>query len=441
MRILLSLENFDSFAGTESYAQTVAQELLRLGHQASIYTPNAGTIAELTRQKGIAVAGRDDLPGDCDAVIAQDSSTCYELAVRYPRTVRVMVAHSRDHVLQEAPQLPGVCDGVVVLSDRVGRWMSARSWHPPLTRLRQPIVLSRFSDLRPPRPRPRRVLMFGNYVAGPRGQLVEEACRQVGLEVDWTGLTSAPTASPERELARADIVIGLGRCAIEGMAAGRAVYVYGILGGGGWVTPRSYWRMEADGFAGLTDVTPTTVERMTGELRRWRPDMGEANRDLASANHGARTHAVELVELVRELGERRAAAGRSTVARPANEQGRLPDAPTAPDEIARLLRLEWQAYMRGRQAILEARTLRSEREPREAALRDALQRVAQLDRELEDARERIATLERHLGGARDRMVEQDTLLEEIRASLRHRVTSVLLRPVDAFRSRLRDRLC
>jgi hypothetical protein len=420
----------------ETYAQTVAQELLRLGHQASIFTPNAGTMAELTREKGIAVLGRADLPAGCDAILAQDASTCHELAVRYPEVVRVMVAHSRDHVLQEAPQLPEVCHGVVVLNDRVGRWMGARAWHPPLTRLRQPITLSRYSDLKAPRPRPRRVLVSSNYVAGPRGKLIEEACRQAGFETAWMGMTSEPSATPERELANADIVVGLGRCAIEGMAAGRAVYIYGVLGGGGWVTPRSYWQMEADGFAGLTDVRPTTVERMASDLRAWRGDMGEANRDLVSANHSARTHAVELVELVRRLDEQRSSAG-STAAGRATQRDRSRQMPTAAEEIARLLRLEWQAYMRGMRAILEANTLRSEHEPREASLRDALSRVATLDRELEGARARIATLEEHLVQARDRMAKQDAQLRALHSTRRYRLAGVMAAPFDALRARLR----
>jgi hypothetical protein len=170
------------------------------------------------------------------------------------------------------------------------------------------------------------------------------------------GTTSEPSATPERTIAKADIVLGLGRGVIEGMAAGRAVYVYGVLGGGGWVTPRSYRQMEADGFAGLTDTRPTTVERMASDLMAWRPDMGEANRDLASTNHSARTHAVELVELIGSLRERP-----SRFNAPVAKDSTMP---TAAAEIARLLRLEWQAYTRGMRAILEADTLRAEHESR-----------------------------------------------------------------------------
>jgi hypothetical protein len=438
VRILLSAENFDAFGGTETYTHTVAQELMRLGHLVSIYTPNSGTMAELAAEKGIHTVGLTDLPSRCDVVLAQDAATCHELRTRYPEAVRVMTAHSRDHVLHETPQLAEVCHAVVVMNDRVGRWVRARPWHPPLTRMRQPIVLSRYSDLEPPRPRPRQVLVMSNYVTGPRGRLIEEACRLAGLETRWMGTTSEPSASPEQLLAKADVVIGLGRSVIEAMAAGRAVYVYGVLGGGGWVTPESYNEMEADGFAGLTDLRPTTVERLASDLAAWRPDMGEANRDLVSANHSARTHAVELVELLCRL-RGGLPARKSSVSDRAFELTAGHQAPTATDEISRLLRLEWQTYTRGMHAIVEANRLRAEHEPREESLRDAVDRVAVLDRELEGARARLAVLEEHLGDARVRMTEQDAQLQALRVTRRYRLACLICAPLDALRTGIRAR--
>lgn len=430
MRILLSSENFDAFGGMETYTLTVAQELMRLGHHTSIYTPRAGAMAELARSQGIRVIGREELPRACDAILAQDAATCHELAARYRDAVRVFVAHSRDHVLHEAPQLPDVCDGVVVLNDRVGRWVHARAWHAPLTRLRQPIALERYQGLDPPRPRPRQVLVTTNYVAGPRGQLIQEACRIAGYAVAWIGTTTRPTGSPERAIAAADIVIGLGRSALEAMAAGRAVYVYGALGVGGWVTPRSYQQLEADGFGGLTDPRPATVARLAGELRRWQPDMGEANRDLASANHSVRTHSVELVSLVRRLGAERPSADTASW-------------PSPVEELTRLLRLEWQMYDRTMRTVLEATELRSERDRHRASAKDAIARVASLDHELHGATARLATLDEHLRRADARVEELETVAAEASRQLRgllamrrHRLAERLGAALDSLRARL-----
>lgn len=426
MRILLSTENFDAFAGMETYTLTVARELMRLGHQVSIYTQLDGGIARHAREHGMRVLGHADLPGEIDAIFAQDAATCHELAARYPDVVRVFVVHSRDHVLNEVPQLPGVCDAVVVMNDRIGNWVRARAWHVPITRLRQPIELSRFRDLRPPRPRPRRVLVTSNYVAGPRGALIGEACRQAGYSVDWIGTTSRPNAFPEQAIAIADIVIGLGRSALEAMAAGRAVYVYGVLGAGGWVTSRSYGQLEADGFAGLTDGRPATLERLTAELRRWQPHMGEANRDLASFNHSVRAHAIELVGLLARLREARASSSGVGVT------GVQLSAPLPAEELARLLRIEWQLNAQNTRAKLEASYLRSERDAYKASAEDATGRVAALDFQLRKAHERVAILDEHLADARASVSELESATRELQRRA-HRLTRRLLALLDGLR--------
>ncbi len=380
MRAVLSSENFDGTGGTETYVVTVAQQLERLGHQAWIYTPNAGLMAEVARGKGVRVVGRAELPNDCDVVFAQDAATSFELADNYRQAPLVFVAHSRDHALQDVPQLSDVCDAVVVMNERVRGWIEARSAHPPLTRLRQPIDTWRFAAPRLARARARRVLVSSNYVSGARAELLERACRECGLELDWLGTTSRQTGSPEVVLADADIVIGLGRTVLEAMAAGCAAYVYGAVSGDGWVTRESYPAFEADGFAGLSNTDVIDASRLTADLRKWEPGMGEANRDLVYAHHAARVHAIELVTLVRSLD---AAAGRESAP---------PGEPSRADELARLVRLEWQMYCRAVDAAKEAEQLRAGYEHYRDVAEQANARADQLERVAHLAEDRLSAV-------------------------------------------------
>jgi chromosome segregation ATPase len=196
------------------------------------------------------------------------------------------------------------------------------------------------------------------------------------------------------------------------------------------VTPRSYNELEADGFGGLTDTRPATVARLAGELRRWRPDMGETNRDLVSVNHSVRTHGVELVSLVRRLGAQRPAAETASW-------------PSPVEELARLLRLEWQMYDRMMRTTLEAKQLRTETDRHRASAEDAIARVALLDRELHRAGARVATLDEHLRRTDARVEELETLADEVsrelrglRAMRRHRLAERLGATLDLLRRRL-----
>lgn len=407
VRVLLSFENFAHFGGTETYTLTVARELERLGHEVAIYSPNRGAMAEHARAQGVRVVAVTEMPRSADLLICSDAATCHDLAGRCRDAVRIFVVHSVDYMLQAPPQLPDRCGAVVVLNDRVRRAVEARAWHAPVVRLRQPIELTRFEGLGPGADA-RTVLVMTNTITGVRAELIEEACRANGLDVRWAGGTSEPTASPELAIAGARAVIGLGRCALEAMAASRATYVYGVIGGDGWVTPESYPAMEADGFAGtaLQDVVIDGA-RLADDLGRWDETMGQVNRDLVAAHHTAREHAVELVNLARSLQ-----------ASPSVELSHG-------EELARLIRLQWQSDARAIGNLAEVERLRS-------LLTQANARLAQSEAERAAEADRLRTLLSQMEAAASLANER---LEALQNTRRYRLACRIASPLDRLRAR------
>jgi hypothetical protein len=392
MRILLGLHAFEQFAGTETYTVTVAEELQRLGHEVIVHSSTAGPIAEVARKQGIPViVDRNRLPPSCDAVVAQDTGSAFQLAGRYPDAVRIMVVHSDYFALQSPPQIQEVCAAVVVMNDRVRNHVEHLATPLPVVRLRQPVDLKKFGVRSGIPQRAERALVLGHYLRGPAADVVAEACRAAGLEPRLVGEPTTPTGTPEQAIADVEVVIGLGRCAVEGMAGRRAVYVYGIAGADGWVTQDSYEALEADGFGGL--ATPTLVDqaKLAADLSEWDPEMGMVNRQLANAHHNVADHAIALVALLRET-----AAGEAPP-------------PSRADELARLVRMEWQTWSRYVGALRDA-----------GELRDALHRE---QRALHEARR----------GAADALAQ----LEEMRASRRYRTAMRMAAPLDTVRRRLR----
>src|SRR3954449_934753 len=274
--------------------------------------------------RGVRVAlGPEALPETCDVVYAQDGATAYDLAARYPQAPQVFRLASELADLQLPPELPGVVSAVVVLAERFARRARALALKPRLVRLRQPVDTERFAPLDSLRRTPRRAVLLGNWLRGARRELLTRTWTEAGVECVQVGLDGGWDPAPERAMADADIVVAKGRAALEGMACGKAVYLFDIAGGDGWVTPENYERVEADGFAGGALGREISAATLRADLERYSPDMGVANRDLAVRNHGARRHAQELVALFREL-------------EPREQQ---PDELT---EMARLVRVQWQ---------------------------------------------------------------------------------------------------
>ena len=428
MRILLSFE-FLGLGGTETYTVTVARELERLGHQTAIYAHAGGEMVPSARAAGLEVLGARQLPPACDLIVAGDAATALDLGEHYREAIVVFVAHSAEYMLQAPPQIADRVDAVVVLNDRVRRAVQARAWHAPVVRLRQPIDRLRFTRLNPPRLHPATVLVSTNYVTGPRSRLIEEACRRAELELSWIGATSVATPTPELALGAADVVMGLGRSVLEGMAAGRAAYVYGVLGGDGWVTPERYPALEANGFAGTADPgVALDVDRLTADLQRWNPSMGEINSDLICAHHGVNEHAIALIELARELrGDRRREV-------------------TATAELARLVRLQWRSEGQARSAVREASSLRSQLADRDRELSSLREHHRRMEAELARAQAVLARAQAvhaqaqavHAQAERAHRQTEAAVIE-LRATRRYRLACRLAAPLDAVRAARRAR--
>lgn len=302
MRVLLAQAHF-LLGGTESYAITVAEQLERLGHTTVL---QAGTASEegreLVASRGLRLLVGDpavalERAGEVDCAVVQDAASAYALAARGAGPRQVFVVHGLagyEHPAEALRPPPTV----VALNERMAARVAALASRPEVARLRQPIDLDRFRPRAPSRPRARKVLLLGNHAGSDRRRMLEEACRDLGLELLQIGVEGRPTLAPEDAIADSDIVVGYGRSVLEAMAMGRAAYVWERAGGDGWVTPESYRALEADGFSGAATDAVLDGERLREDLAGYRQELGPLGVDLARQHHSAAKHVESLVGLL-----------------------------------------------------------------------------------------------------------------------------------------------
>ncbi len=231
------------------------------------------------------------------------------------------------HDFELPPQLPNVVDLVVVLSERYHRLALACAGTAPVLRLRVPIDVDRLVPLGTIRERPQRAVILGNF--GERQQLVSEVWGRLGVEVRRVG-GNVQTYEVATAVADADIVVGKSRAVLDAMACGRAVYVYDVFGGDGWVTAESYPALEADNFAGQATARVIDSAALAADLSGYRQEMGMVNRDLVLQHHSARDHVIALLAALAE----RAPQGRS---------------PAPLQEMARLIAMQWSWELTARE--------------------------------------------------------------------------------------------
>ncbi len=300
MELVLSTQRLADTGGAQTYAITVGEHLARLGHSVTLYTRELGIMAEQARERALRVtATAEELPSQADGVIAGvDRGLGMELVARYPRAARVFVVHGADDV-HLPPPVPGAFAATIVLNDLHAARAAACVGAGEVVRLRQPVDLRRFSPRGTPGERPRRVLLLGNYHSGPteRASILREAWADADLQWSETG-GATQTLDVPRAIAQADVVVGYGRSMLEAMACGRLAYVHDRAGSEGWITPKSYARMEAGGFAVAAARLPPTVEELRADLHSYRAEWGRTGQDIARTQHDARGHAAALVALL-----------------------------------------------------------------------------------------------------------------------------------------------
>jgi hypothetical protein len=378
MRFVLGNRLMVHVGGTEVHLVTLAEHLRRLGHEAVIYSPELGPYADHARLRGLDVtASVGELPEECDVVLSQDAIVVYQLAERYPRALHAFRVCGDVFDFQLPPQLDGVIDLVIALSDRYARFAEASAVGVPIVRLRVPVDV----DLRTPvgaiRERPRRAVMLGNYPH--RYDVVREVWGDHGVEVARVGANGGRESfDVTTAVAGADIVVAKTRASLEAMACGRAVYVYDVFGGDGWVTPEIYPALESDNFNGLATGRVIGADQLARDLADYDPAMGVANRDLVVQHHSARDH---VVEMLAALAEHSPPAERPTV--PSRELARLSAVQWSWERLAREHR-DREGWLRDRVAHAEA------------AVADAGDAVAAAARERNEALARAGELERDL---------------------------------------------
>jgi uncharacterized membrane-anchored protein YhcB (DUF1043 family) len=280
----------------------------------------------------------------------------------------------------------------------------------PVVRLRHPIDTERFAPVGDIAERPRRALVLSNYLSGARRRALVEAWEGAGVECVQVGDPTSMALDVVPDIGNADIVVGKGRVALEGMSCARAVYVYDTYAGDGWVTPENYAALEADNFAGFATDGPRTATDLAGDIASYSADMGWTNREIVKAHHSARRHTIALLDVLRspEPRTRRRVEGLA--------------------EITRLSRLSWDAERRAMVLQAETDALRARLDRVEAELSathathaefvaavgarmaekdaDMTAASAELERQLEEARRVLATRRARVGLAVGRAIDR-----------------------------------
>lgn len=299
MRILCTNHSLINRGGSESYLETIAPALRALGHRIDFFTLHADRFADTLRADGFTVFDEpSELDDSYDVIHAQHATAALAVRAALPDTPMAFASHSWFLEIEDPPQDIGI-GALIALNDRVADRLRAMplGTHAAVHRLFQPIAVSGFEANRVPiRETPQRAVVVSRRLRRRMAPL-EAACAELGIELVRIGDTGNDT-DPEPHLMQADIVFGVGRSALEGMALARAVFAYEESGTGGWIDAASYPALEPTGFMADGELD---VADLVAALRAYTPELGSTARELVIRNHDANLHAAQLVGIYADI--------------------------------------------------------------------------------------------------------------------------------------------
>jgi hypothetical protein len=281
MNILMTNHSLEHVGGTEKWTYTMAKELASRGHEIDVCTLMQGETSG--HMEEFARIAKEPLREEYDFILANHPSTSFYLYQERVGGQKIYTAHGPSHRL-ETP-IPGG-DRYVAVSDEVRAVRLAEGYRFPWEVITNGVDLD---DFTPGNKKPKHVLVACKNADA--GNMAIEAAIRNGCTWDAVHYTAKPTWDMASLMRDADVVIGCGRTAIEGMASGANVLVFDFRSKkhgprtDGWVTQDNVDHLRQFNFSCRGYGAECSLDTLTSLLGMipdagWQRGWSEKNSDI-----------------------------------------------------------------------------------------------------------------------------------------------------------------
>ncbi len=308
MRILVTTHHLFDYAGSETYTLTLAEHLKRSGHEVIVYSCRVGRIASDFEAVGVAVCrGLDEICGErFDVIHAQHNVTAMEVRLAFPNVPLVFQSHGVLPFLEAPPPIDiGVRKYLCVseeVRDHLRFKLAPRVPAEDVVLFRNVVDAVRFAPRAPIGARPARALVLSNKLSLEAEAALREAFARTGIEPLFAGarFLRVDYRHLPALMNEADIVVSLGRGAMEAMLCGRIPLVFDYAGGDGLVTPGNALEIARCNFSGRYHGLRLDAAGIESEIAKYKAWYGPALRTIAVDEFDAERRVPALVAVYRE---------------------------------------------------------------------------------------------------------------------------------------------
>ena len=282
MKILITTHFLKDYGGSELFTLNLAKELKNSGHEITVFTLVPGKVSDEIEKLGIGVATETEVlkNENFDIIHVQHNSTAAMVSRYFPAVPRIYMCHGTMPRLEQPPRM--IFDRYFAIGKNTREHLIKRHKinAEDIVIVRNWIDMERFSEKKPVRQKPEKLLVISNHFFEKNRKIISDACRELSIDFEHIGMPDRPVRDMENYINQADIVISMGRGALEAMACGRNVIPFDISGGEEMVTEENFGQLVKYSFSGKCQKVRYDSERLVQELKKYDPRRGKKLRNL-----------------------------------------------------------------------------------------------------------------------------------------------------------------
>ena len=303
LSILLTTNHLFGWTGSETLLLTLIEGLRENGCKIAVYVRHLDKVWA-TRHLGSDVLLTDDLDVVAkfkfDLAHVQHNACLVDVRAKFPTLPIVFSSLGILPFLEQPiPFDVGVSHYLAISEEVAKHLVFNRIPDNKISIVRNLVNSRRFIPTNLIRQRPERVLVLSYRMDETRKILLCDATARIGASISFVGgpLNTLSQNQLATKINEADIVVSLGRGAVEAMLCGRVPLVFDIHGGDGLVTPSNLHILQTHNFSGRYQHKEYTVNNLVTELCNYRQEYGEELRKMAQENFGLESNIQRLINI------------------------------------------------------------------------------------------------------------------------------------------------
>jgi glycosyltransferase involved in cell wall biosynthesis len=292
MKILLSNNHFTEVGGSETWTYSMALNLHKLGHEVDLFIDvdfnreNNIFLSNIHFKSSINIFTVNPPVRQYDLIIANHTSTINKLINVYGPEIIIQTCHQSQHALEQPHP---VIKNFVSVSKEVQQHLKNKGLDSVL--IENSIDCELFANSYPINERLRSVLSLAQ--GSKAANMIQQACDSMNLQFIQRSKWHNYTLNIQDEINQADLVVSVGRGALESLGCGRNVisldsrtyYTSTPLGYGLLDSEEKIKQALSDNFTGRNGGQTFTTEKLIDEFKKYRKQYGVMSRNYILNNH------------------------------------------------------------------------------------------------------------------------------------------------------------